>query len=310
MAVEGTEKNSRHCHYWWWRFRMQFQNECGVPVERLTPEEVKEIIPGFCTDGLLAGFLNMKDGHINPFKLTFAYVKGAKDRGVEFETYTTVTDIITENGKVTEVVTDKGRISTPLVINAAEAEAKYINRMVGVYVSVESQKHEILITEPLDYMQYPMITSYDAGVYIHQMPNGGFVLGALDTSMRMGKIDYSSSWMFMEDICKRSLKVLPDLKNVKVIRQWAGHYGMTPDMNVILGPVPELEGYMLGIGASKGMMMSPAIGTLMAEIVAGDTKSVIPIEKEEVGIGRFKDYFINPGGSSRKQMDAKDIKVL
>lgn len=285
--------------------RLEFQRSLGIPEQQLTPEEVKELMPGFNIENLLAGFLNMEDGHINPFKLTFAYVKGAQKLGVEFNTYTEVIDILTSHGKIQAVVTNKGVIQTPVVINATEAEGKNINRMVGIYCPIESQKHEILITEPLDYIQYPMITSYDAGIYIHQMPNGGFILGSLDTSMRMGNIDYNHSWKFIEEISKKAVKVFPDFKNIHIIRQWAGHYGMTPDMNVILGPVPEVEGFLLGIGAAKGMMMSPAIGTLMAEILAGDKESdsAIPIKKADVGMGRFNDYFINPGGSSKKNMD-------
>lgn len=286
--------------------RQTMQNSIGVPTQYLEPYEVKQIIPQYNTAGLLGAILNPEDGHINPFKLTFAYEKGAKDRGVEFDTYTTVTGIRVEGGRVKAVITDRGTIETPVVINATEAETKWISRMVGLYHPVEPQKHEILITEPMDYLKLPMITSYDQKIYIHQMPHGGFAMGTLNEFQPMGIVDYGSSWNFLEEMCRRAVQMIPAFQNVRVIRQWAGHYGMTPDMNVILGPAPEVEGYILATGAAKSMMMSPAIGTLIAEILAGDTESAIPISKKDVGLSRFQNYFINPGGSSKKNMDAED----
>lgn len=65
-----------------------------------------------------------KDGHLNPFHTTEAFANAAKRLGVEFMTYTTVTGITTDKGKVTGVQTDKGYISTPIVVNAAGGYSK------------------------------------------------------------------------------------------------------------------------------------------------------------------------------------------
>jgi len=78
---------------------------------------------------------------------------------------------------------------------------------------------------------------------------------------------------------------------------------MTPDMNVVVGKT-EVEGYLLAVGAAKGLMFSPALGTLITEILADtpDEESQLPFKKEEISVFRFKDYFVNPGGSKKQVM--------
>ena len=284
------------------RKRMQMYREVGIEMEELTPQECKEKAPYLNTEGILSGFYTKQDGHINPFKLTFAFQKGAQDLGVEFAIHTEVIDLQTEDGKVSAVVTNRGTIQTKLVINATEPKTKYIGRMVGMYHPVEPKKHQIVLTEPMEYMGAPFISSYDRDYYIHQTLHGNFMLGMnVDPYTPMGMIDEEEDREFLEAVAVKATKEVPALTDLRVIRHWAGHYGMTPDMNIILGPVEEIEGYLLCVGASKSMMMSPAIGVLISEMVTGvpEEESELPfVHREEIGIGRFEDYSVNPGGSA------------
>ena len=67
------------------------------------------------------------------------------------------------------------------------------------------------------------------------------------------------------------------MKNVNIIRQWAGHYGISPDGQPVLGRVPGMEGYFLALGCGKGFMLSPMIGELVAQCVAG-LETTLPID--------------------------------
>jgi len=68
-----------------------------------------------------------KDGFLNPFHTTDAFYSAAKKLGVEFNTFTEVTNIKVEKGKVVGVDTSKGYISTNCVVNSTNGWSKEIS---------------------------------------------------------------------------------------------------------------------------------------------------------------------------------------
>ncbi len=94
-----------------------------------------------------------------------------------------------------------------------------------------------------------------------------------------------STWQFAEEMAQKITWLLPPLKGIRVVRQWAGLYNMTPDRTPILGAVPEVPGFFLAVGFSgHGFMLAPMTGVLLAESVLGLPAS-LPIDK--MGLGRF-----------------------
>lgn len=60
--------------------------------------------------------------------------------------------------------------------------------------------------------------------------------------------------------------LFPGLRGVKLMRIWAGGISCTPDKGPILGPVDELEGFILSCGwGGYGFMGGPAGGDVVAE---------------------------------------------
>jgi sarcosine oxidase subunit beta len=90
----------------------------------------------------------------------------------------------------------------------------------------------------------------------------------------------------MEIMAKKVCKIMPILSNLKIVRQWAGSYTMTPDAAPILGSVPEVKGFYLAVGFSgHGLLLGPMTGVVMAECILGK-KTSVPIDKFDVE--RFK----------------------
>jgi sarcosine oxidase subunit beta len=64
------------------------------------------------------------------------------------------------------------------------------------------------------------------------------------------------------------LKLVPSLSDIKVIRQWAGSYEMTPDGNPIIDQT-ELSGLYIVAGfCGHGFMLGPASGRAAAGFIA------------------------------------------
>ncbi len=262
---------------------MELQNSLGIPTKELTLAEAEDLVPYLDTKDAKRAFFCGEDGHLDPFKTTFAYARAAERLGVEINTHTEVTDIVYKNG-IEQVVTNRGSISTDLVVNATGPGTKYIGKILNLDHPVEPERHQILITEPLENMLGPMVISFQHNSYIQQVPHGGFIMGYGNPN-EPHYVNYKHSWRFLDNMAKKAVQQLPVLEDVRVVRQWAGHYGISPDGQPILGTVPGYDGYYLACGCGKGFMFSPAIGEGMAKLITGKELS-IPIEK--MSIERFE----------------------
>jgi sarcosine oxidase subunit beta len=261
------------------------EQSLNIKARFITVEEAKEIVPPLNTEDILAATFCPTDGHANPFKTNFAYAEAAERLGVKIYTFTEVKEIETENHKIVAVNTDKGKVLTPIVVNAAGGYSGIIGKMVGVDLPVYSQRHQILITEPLDPLFRPMLMSFSRNFYCQQTPHGSIIMGFGDPNERKdGNI--GSSWQFAQEMAQKMTAVLPLLKEVSMVRQWAGLYNMSPDAQPILGEHPQIEGFYMAIGFSgHGFMLAPITSKLIAELIL-KRKTSLPIDK--LDIGRFE----------------------
>jgi sarcosine oxidase subunit beta len=269
------------------------EQSLNIKARFITVEEAKEIVPPLNTEDILAATFCPTDGHANPFKTNFAYAEAAERLGVKIYTFTEVKEIETENHKIVAVNTDKGKVLTPIVVNAAGGYSGIIGKMVGVDLPVYSQRHQILITEPLDPLFRPMLMSFSRNFYCQQTPHGSIIMGFGDPNERKDG-DIGSSWQFAQKMAQKMTAVLPLLKEVSMIRQWAGLYNMSPDAQPILGEHPQIEGFYMAIGFSgHGFMLAPITSKLIAELIL-KRKTSLPIDKLEIGRFERGELIIEP----------------
>lgn len=259
---------------------LALQNRLGYASKRLNAQEAKEVVPVLNTDGLVAAYFGPEDGYINPFKATYAFAMGAEKQGVEINNYTSVTGFETQGRQITAVVTDKGTIATNTVINCAGPHAKFIGQMLGMEHPIEPERHQIMVTEAVEHMVDPLVMSFHHSSYIQQVRHGGFLLGFGHPHEPKG-LNFINSHDFMEEMAKKAVFQIPALKDIRVVRQWAGHYDVSPDAQPVMGKVPEYDGYLLAVGCGKGFMLAPMIGKMMSEYMMGE-KSVVDLEKLSV----------------------------
>lgn len=283
LLVSSTEKELEQ-----FKKNVKLQNSLGIPSRMVSLEEAKEIVPYLNTDLLTGATFCGKDGFLNPFLTTDAFYKAAKRLGAKFYTYTEVTDIKTENGKIKTVVTDKGEIATNIVINAAGGHAQVICNMLGVELPVYSDRHQVLVTEPVEDMQGPMVMSFSSSlnIYCQQTPHGSFIIGRGDPN-EPRDFRVSSSWKFMEEMARTTTSLLPPIGKLRVVRQWAGLYNNTPDKQPIYGTVDGIEGLYLSVGFSgHGFMFGPLTGIVLSEMILGEEPT---IDVSMLGLNRFKE---------------------
>lgn len=251
------------------REAVAFQNRHGVGTRIVDPERVTGIVPGINTDGVLAASWNPEDAILFPWPLVWGWKDAAEARGVAVATHTAVQGLETRGGRVTAVETDRGRIGCEWVVNATGAFSKRVAAMAGVTLPNKPERHEILVTEPLKPFLGPMLVDLSTGLYVNQDMRGE-VIGGLGTH-HTESLDWSSTLPFLRGFSQQLVRLLPHLAPVRVMRQWAGSYDVTPDHKPILGVADTgPENLVQANGFSgHGMMISPMVGRITAQLIAG-----------------------------------------
>lgn len=264
---------------------IKLQQGLGLECFLLNPQEAKEIVPLLDVSEVKGATFCPTDGHANPFRVTYAYARAAQRLGVTIKTGCEVKDLTVNQGRVTRILTSAGEISAGYLVNAAGGWSGEIARMAGIEIPVKSYRHEILVTEPLEHFLDPMIISFDYNIYFRQEKNGGILMGHGDPA-EPESFNQRASLEFLQAISRKAVKLMPALKNINILRQWAGLYNVTPDAQPILGGVDSLENYYQAVGFSgHGFMLAPRVASLIAElIISGQTS--FPIQS--LHLNRFK----------------------
>src|SRR5689334_15076227 len=249
---------------------VELQNRCGVPTRMLSPEEAGQLVPELDIKKIVCACYNPKDGVLFPWPFLWGYAHQALKRGVEVHLFTSV-DAITRDGGGFKLTTSKGEVRAKRVINAAGAWSPEVARMVGVELPNRPHRHEILSTEPLKPFLTPMVSVLSSGLYFSQSMRGEIVTGITVEDHDDGRVNLGSRLKFLTTLAKEITAVMPRLADVKILRQWAGPYDVSPDGRPILGEPPGVPGFFLACGfVGHGFMMAPVMGKYYAEWLTGD----------------------------------------
>ena len=265
---------------------VELQRSLGLDTRMIGPEEARAIVPELDASRILAASYNADDGVVFPWPFVWGYARGAEDLGVEISTFTDVIGFETKGKRIEAVVTNKGKIATHRVVNACGAWSPEVARMLGVELPNKPHRHEICSSEPLKPWLTPLVADLSNGLYFSQSTRGEIVGGVSNEDVPEG-IDQRSSHAFLALYAKALVRTVPVLGNVKVLRQWAGCYDLTPDQNPIVGRVDEVDDFFQVSGfMGHGFMMAPVMGKLLAQHIAEG--STLPLF-DRWSLRRFKE---------------------
>ena len=271
---------------------IKLQNSEGIPSRFVSREEAREICPPINTDSFIKATYCPTDGHANPFLTNFAYARAAERLGVKIFRYTEALDIEVENGAVAAVVTDRGRIATHKILNASGPWSANVAAMAGIDIPTYSERHQCLVSEPIEHLFDTMVISFQIGIYLQQVPHGSFVMGIGEKEEP--SLNTNSSWQWLEYFTGELLNILPILEDLRMVRQWAGSYNRTPDAAPILGEHPAVRGFFNAVGFSgHGFMIAPMTAVCSASLMLGEEP---PVDVTPLSADRFSrgDLVIEP----------------
>jgi sarcosine oxidase subunit beta len=247
---------------------VKLQNACGLTTRVLEPAQARRVVPELSTDGLVLASYNPDDAVVFPWPFVWGYAEGARNLGVEVNTFTNVTGFETRGKDIVAVMTDRGRVATNVVVNAAGAHSPAVAKLLDVELPNHPHRHEICSSEPLKPWLKPLVADLSDGLYFSQSTRGEIVGGISNPKVPSGP-DQRSSYRFLALYSRSLIRACPILGSVKVLRQWAGLYDITPDSNPIVGGVDAVNGFFQASGfMGHGFMMAPVIGKLLAQQIA------------------------------------------
>jgi sarcosine oxidase subunit beta len=251
---------------------VELQRRLGLETRLIDGQQAQRIVPQLEPRGVLAASFNHNDAVVFPWPFVWGYAEGARALGVDIHTFCRVHTVELSAGRVSGVVTERGSVRAPIVVNACGAFSPELAKSVGVELHTKPHRHEICASEPLKPFLGPLLADLGSGLYFSQSTRGEIVGGIGNPKTPPGP-SQASSIRFLALYSRALIDACPSLASLKIQRQWAGLYDLSPDHAPIVGPVDEAPGFFLASGfMGHGFMMAPAVGKRLARAIAtGET---------------------------------------
>lgn len=125
------------------------QRSIGLPVEILTPDDVRRRWPHIEPDRLAGATYCPDDGFLHPHVILGETYRRARELGVDVRTHTEVTGTHSRAGRITRVETERGVIEADTVVNATNAwAARTSERLGGMPLPVSPLKRYLYYLKP------------------------------------------------------------------------------------------------------------------------------------------------------------------
>ncbi|MFV1462888.1 MULTISPECIES: GcvT family protein [unclassified Phaeobacter] len=276
----------------------------GVPVEELSPKEVKERYEHINLDGVTGGVWLPTDGQADPANIALALAKGARQRGALVKERIRVTGISKQGRRVTGVdwASDdggaQGHIECDMVVNCAGMWGHEVGRMAGVNVPLHACEHFYIVTEGIEGLtQMPVLRVPDECAY-YKEDAGKILLGAFEPNAKPWAMNgIPDSFEFdqlpedfdhFEPILEAACNRMPMLAEAGIHTFFNGPESFTPDDAYHLGLAPEMDNFWVAAGFNSiGIQSAGGAGMALAQWMEDGQK---PFDLGDVDISRMHPF--------------------
>jgi glycine oxidase len=235
----------------------------GFTVEdlaKLLPAPLAEREPELADFNRPAFYL--KERSVEPRGLTAAALQTAKRRGVDISSGDEVTAVNLSDGQVSGVATKKTAFLAPKVVNCAGAWSGQIAPHAFPTRPVKGQM--LCLASPSRSLVKHVIRAPE--VYLIPRSDGRIVVG---TTVEEAGFDKRTDVATIQRLHRAAIALIPELRNAKILEDWAGLRPGTPDSLPILGAT-STPGYYVATGHFRdGILLAPITAQIMAEVITG-----------------------------------------
>jgi glycine/D-amino acid oxidase-like deaminating enzyme len=276
--------------------------QLGHPVEFLTNQQARELVPTFHPPDDCRILFIPRDGWVEPKSVAVAYAAAARDRGVMIRTGATATGLDVVDGRVRGVKTLEGTIEAGHVVLAAGAWNRQFGQRHGLNLRSVPVQHQAFVTAPIDGViaEQPIVRVTEPQVYLRPEAGGllcgGYGYRPLSVDMNDFPDDFEiaalkADSVYYEQLTQAASRFFPALRDAIVVQERRGLPTISPDGRLLVSECKELPGLIVasacGVG---GIDRSPGVGRVVADVVSGDQSW---INAEMLSADRFGDTFSN-----------------
>ncbi|MDM8164699.1 FAD-dependent oxidoreductase [Roseovarius sp.] len=276
----------------------------GVPVEELSPDEVKARYEHINLDGMTGGVWLPTDGQADPANIALALAKGARQRGALVKERVKVTGMARDGRRITGVdwASDdgeaQGHIACDMIVNCAGMWGSEVGRMAGVNVPLHACEHFYIVTEGIEGLsQMPVLRVPDECAY-YKEDAGKILLGAFEPNAKpWGMEGIPESFEFdqlpedfdhFEPILEAACHRMPMLAEAGIHTFFNGPESFTPDDAYHLGLAPEMDNVWVAAGFNSiGIQSAGGAGVTLAQWMEDGEK---PYDVGDVDISRMHPF--------------------
>ena len=275
----------------------------GVPVEELSPSEIKDRYPHLNIDGVTGGVWLPTDGQADPANIALALARGARNRGARVVEQAKVTGMARSGRRVTGVDWQAedgaiGHIACEAVVNCAGMWGREVGRMAGTNVPLHACEHFYIVSEPIAGLtQLPVLRVPDECAY-YKEDAGKILLGAFEPDAKpWGMEGIPESFEFdqlpedfdhFEPILEAAVNRMPMLAEAGIHTFFNGPESFTPDDAYHLGPCPETDNVWVAAGFNSiGIQSAGGAGHALSHWMEDGEK---PFDLGDVDISRMQPF--------------------
>lgn len=244
--------------------RYDVQKSLGAECELLSVADIRKLVPELRCDDLVGGLFGPHDGYVDARATFRVFRKKAEDLGAKF-----ISDFVVSIKPRSVRTTKIGAIEAERIVLAAGAYSGMVAQLADVELPVTPVRQQLVrcsLPRQWSY-EFPM-TVDPGGVHWRSDFNNEIIIAKTKLDEPPGIRFGCDIERFYEDFLPDLVRRLPEFRDLKLVFGWGGLYEMTPDHNGIIDKHPEMDWLYIAAGFSgHGLMMSPATGKLMSELI-------------------------------------------
>ncbi|WP_329096953.1 FAD-binding oxidoreductase [Actinomadura citrea] len=259
-----------------------WEERAGIRTEVLDGDGARSALPLLGPTVTAATWCPL-DGYANPLLTTPAYLAAAVRHGARLHPFCPVR-AVERSGSGWRVTAGDLTVEAPHVVDVAGPWLGEIAALAGIGLRMTPVAIQMHVTVRLPETLRYLVQHIGEGLSVKQVTAGNLLIGGGWPALRLepdGRSPVSLSSVLGN--VAQAARVLPFVRDLRLLRTWAGPLAATPDEMPVIGEVPGAPGFLVA-GGTYAFTFAPLWGETLRCLVEGKPT---PVDVRDLGPDRL-----------------------